>query len=169
MSFSRARTDRPDSLLFRAPTSPRDDPTFPSYPAPLSPLRNLALRVAPTLQDSSDARGVLQRRFTTNALPTLAPIGEQRRQALEQKENGALQHVSRLFVSPAGTTWHQQAIPRGNLRKEIGLPEGGVKHWKNITLSCRDLLCSPERRRQRLATTGAVARRRRLLRFCPDA
>lgn len=30
---------------------------------------------------SNDARGSLTRRFTTNALPTLSPIGQQRRQA----------------------------------------------------------------------------------------
>ena len=102
MAFSRTRTERPESLLFRPPQSPRDDPSFASYATPLSPLRSLASRVTPTLQPSSDVRGSLQRRFTTNALPTLAPIGEQRKQALQamdQWDNSQL--VSRFILSMA--------------------------------------------------------------------
>lgn len=86
MAFSRTRTDRPESLLFRPPQSPRDDPSLATFATPLSPLRSLASRVTPTLPPSSDVRGSLQRRFTTNALPTLAPIGEQRKQALQAME-----------------------------------------------------------------------------------
>lgn len=41
---------------------------------------------------SNDARGPLTRRFTTNALPTLSPIGQQRRQAA-----GDTQMVSTTF------------------------------------------------------------------------
>jgi len=103
MAFSRTRAERPESLLFRSPQSPRDDPSFASYATPLSPLRSLASRVTPTLQATSEVRGSLQRRFTTNALPTLAPIGEQRKQALqavEQWETG--QVVSRFVLSSAG-------------------------------------------------------------------
>lgn len=43
--------------------------------------------------NSNDARGPLTRRFTTNALPTLSPIGQQRRQAA-----GDTQMVSTVFL-----------------------------------------------------------------------
>ena len=83
MAFSRTTTDRPESLLFRTPQTPHDDPAFVNYSSPISPLRSLASRVTSTLQNPTEVRGSLQRRFTTNALPTLAPIGEQRRQAMQ--------------------------------------------------------------------------------------
>jgi len=100
MAFSRTTTDRPESLLFRPPLSPRDDPAFVSYASPLSPLRSLASRVTSTLQNPTEVRGGLQRRFTTNALPTLAPIGEQRRQAVQQGDG--VQTVSPHFMSESG-------------------------------------------------------------------
>ncbi|GAB7340687.1 hypothetical protein MBLNU457_7076t2 [Dothideomycetes sp. NU457] len=89
MAFSRTTTDRPESLLFRAPQSPHHDPAFINYASPISPMRSLASRVTSTLQNPSEVRGSLQRRFTTNALPTLAPIGEQRKQAMQQQGDGA--------------------------------------------------------------------------------
>jgi len=70
------------------PQSPRDDP-FPSYSNnPLSPQRNpnrlsaglLGTQTSPS-NTSNEARAGLTRRFTTNALPTLSPIGQQRRLA----------------------------------------------------------------------------------------
>lgn len=69
------------------PQSPRDDPPFPSYSNnPLSPQRNpnrLSGSMLGASQPSaaSEARAGLTRRFTTNALPTLSPIGQQRRMA----------------------------------------------------------------------------------------
>ena len=83
MAFSKGLSDRPDSgLLYRPQQSPREDAPYPTstttFPSPLSPLRNLGL-AATTAED----RASLQRRFTTNALPTLSPIAQQRRQAAD--------------------------------------------------------------------------------------
>lgn len=67
------------------PQSPRDDPPFPSYSNnPLSPQRNQnrlsgSMLGASQPSAASEARAGLTRRFTTNALPTLSPIGQQRR------------------------------------------------------------------------------------------
>ena len=66
--------------------SPREESSF----APLaSPLRTMGMtHGAPS--SSSDSRGQLHRRFTTNNIPTLStplsPIGQQRRQAAEPAE-----------------------------------------------------------------------------------
>ena len=45
---------------------------------------------------SNDARGQLTRRFTTNALPTLSPIGQQRRQAAGDTQMVSPDYVTRL-------------------------------------------------------------------------
>lgn len=64
--------------------SPRDESGFASL---ASPLRAVGSQMA---SSSSDARGQLHRRFTTNNIPTLStplsPIGQQRRQAAEPTE-----------------------------------------------------------------------------------
>ncbi|CAD0091785.1 unnamed protein product [Aureobasidium mustum] len=83
MAFSKGLSDRPDSgLLYRPQLSPREDAPYPTsattFPSPLSPLRNLSLAAT-----AAEGRGSLQRRFTTNALPTLSPIAQQRRQAAD--------------------------------------------------------------------------------------
>jgi hypothetical protein len=83
MAFSKGLTDRPDNaLLYRPQQSPREDAPYPTpattFPSPLSPLRNLSLAAT-----AAEGRGSLQRRFTTNALPTLSPIAQQRRQAAD--------------------------------------------------------------------------------------
>lgn len=83
MAFSKGLSDRPDSgLLYRSQLSPREDAPYPTsattFPSPLSPLRNLSLAAT-----AAEGRGSLQRRFTTNALPTLSPIAQQRRQAAD--------------------------------------------------------------------------------------
>lgn len=83
MAFPRAFGDRPESLVFRGPQSPREESASSIYTSPLSPIRTTKANGAfPT---ASELRGSLQRRFTTNALPTLSPIGQQRRQAAEQQ------------------------------------------------------------------------------------
>jgi hypothetical protein len=83
MAFSKGLSDRPDSgLLYRPQQSPREDAPYPTstttFPSPLSPLRNLSLAAT-----AAEGRASLQRRFTTNALPTLSPIAQQRRQAAD--------------------------------------------------------------------------------------
>ncbi|PSN68392.1 hypothetical protein BS50DRAFT_362827 [Corynespora cassiicola Philippines] len=64
--------------------SPREDSSFASL---TSPLRGVGSQMG---SSSSDARGQLHRRFTTNNIPTLqtplSPIGQQRRQAAESVE-----------------------------------------------------------------------------------
>jgi hypothetical protein len=66
--------------------SPREDASFASLGL-TSPLRSsFGAQFGP----AHDARGPLQRRFTTNNIPTLntplSPIGQQRRQAAEPAE-----------------------------------------------------------------------------------
>lgn len=83
MAFSKGLSDRPGSgLLYRSQLSPREDGPYPTsattFPSPLSPLQNLSLAAT-----AAESRGSLQRRFTTNALPTLSPIAQQRRQAAD--------------------------------------------------------------------------------------
>lgn len=69
---------------YRGPQPPPDESQFSNFSGnPLSPPRN-PNRLSAGMMGSSnnnDARGSLMRRFTTNALPTLSPIGQQRRQA----------------------------------------------------------------------------------------
>lgn len=77
---------------YRGPQSPTDSAPFPGYSNnPLSPPRNTTnsnrrsvggmLGTAPTTNSANETRAGLTRRFTTNALPTLSPIGQQRRLA----------------------------------------------------------------------------------------
>ena len=70
--------------------SPRDEPSFPTYAAPI---RTVSGQFAPHPTSSNAERASVTRRFTTNAVPTLSsltsfsplsPIGQQRRQAMEQ-------------------------------------------------------------------------------------
>lgn len=82
MAYTKNLSERPDGLLYRPHQSPREDAQYPTstttFPSPLSPLRNLSLAAT-----AAEGRGSLQRRFTTNALPTLSPIAQQRRQAAD--------------------------------------------------------------------------------------
>ncbi|EGP90362.1 unnamed protein product [Zymoseptoria tritici ST99CH_1A5] len=66
--------------FFRGPQSPREEPYSSN---PLSPPQRNANpnRWSASMAGMSDVRGALQRRFTTNTVPTLSPIGQQRRQA----------------------------------------------------------------------------------------
>ncbi|KAF2736883.1 hypothetical protein EJ04DRAFT_144695 [Polyplosphaeria fusca] len=83
MAFSTNAGEQSDSMRFRSAQSPRDESSFSSI---TSPLRQMPSHAA----SSSDARGQLHRRFTTNNIPTLStplsPIGQQRRQAAEPAE-----------------------------------------------------------------------------------
>lgn len=77
------------AFLYRGgPQSPREDAQ--TYANPLSPPRNPNRLSGGTM--TGDVRSGLTRRFTTNALPTLSPIGQQRRQAAGDYS------VSSLFV-----------------------------------------------------------------------
>jgi len=84
----RTAGERPKSLIFRTPAKQPEEPSgFTQYTIPLSPGHNTTnnARVAPQPESSAEMRNALQRRFTTNALPNLAPIGDQRR---KQNEGG---------------------------------------------------------------------------------
>lgn len=76
--------------FFRGPQSPREEPYSSN---PLSPPQRNANpnRWSASMAGMSDVRGALQRRFTTNTVPTLSPIGQQRRQAA-----GDVQMVSQV-------------------------------------------------------------------------
>ena len=94
MAYTKNLSERPDGLLYRSHQSPREDAQYPTstttFPSPLSPLRNLSLAAT-----AAEGRGSLQRRFTTNALPTLSPIAQQRRQAADPAMT-----VSPIFCYP---------------------------------------------------------------------
>ena len=97
MAFSKGLSDRPDgALLYRPHQSPREDAPYQTsattFPSPLSPLRNLSLAAT-----AAEGRGSLQRRFTTNALPTLSPIAQQRRQAADPAMTVSLLPISSLL------------------------------------------------------------------------
>lgn len=74
--------------------SPREEPSFTSITSPLRgggvPSQMSSQMASQMASASSDARGQLHRRFTTNNIPTLStplsPIGQQRRQAAEPPE-----------------------------------------------------------------------------------
>jgi hypothetical protein len=79
------------AFSFRSPQSPQDSQPFPGYSNnPLSPPRTTnrrsvggmsGLLSTASTATSNETRAGLTRRFTTNGLPTLSPIGQQRRMA----------------------------------------------------------------------------------------
>ncbi|KXT05889.1 hypothetical protein AC578_390, partial [Pseudocercospora eumusae] len=79
---------------YRPPQSPPDE-QFNS----LSPPQRNPNRWSASMAGTNDARGVLTRRFTTNTVPTLSPIGQQRLQAA-----GDMQAVSPLQLAQLCTT-----------------------------------------------------------------
>ena len=99
---------------YRGQQSPRDE-SLPSNFAtnPLSPPRNPNRLGGGMISSTNDARGSLTRRFTTNALPTLTPIGQQRRQAAENTQmvsttssfqaGGGRQHADRMAGGAAAS------------------------------------------------------------------
>jgi hypothetical protein len=108
MAFSKGLSDRPDSgLIYRPQQSPREDAPYPTstttFPSPLSPLRNLSLAAT-----AAEGRASLQRRFTTNALPTLSPIAQQRRQAADPAMT--VSPISHNFLSCKRRIYQYQAI-----------------------------------------------------------
>ncbi|KAK5172601.1 uncharacterized protein LTR77_002721 [Saxophila tyrrhenica] len=74
-----------------------DEPQFSNFsPNPLSPPRNPnRLSAGVMASNTAEGRGNMTRRFTTNGLPTLSPIGQQRLQAA-----GDTQMVSDRFSLP---------------------------------------------------------------------
>ncbi|KAL1583038.1 hypothetical protein WHR41_08483 [Cladosporium halotolerans] len=89
---------------YRGPQSPQDNVAFPGFSNnPLSPPRNSnsnrlsagILSPNTTNTSNNETRAGLTRRFTTNALPTLSPIGQQRRMAAgDTMQNGAFSKIS---------------------------------------------------------------------------
>jgi len=76
------------AFSYRSPQSPPDSVPFPGYSNnPLSPPRTTNRRSVggmlgtASTTTSNETRAGLTRRFTTNGLPTLSPIGQQRRMA----------------------------------------------------------------------------------------
>ena len=79
------------AFSFRGPQSPQDSAAFPGYSNnPLSPPRTSnrrsvggmsGLLSTASTSTTNETRAGLTRRFTTNALPALSPIGQQRRMA----------------------------------------------------------------------------------------
>lgn len=79
------------AFSFRGPQSPQDNAAFPGYSNnPLSPPRTSnrrsvggmsGLLSTASTSTTNETRAGLTRRFTTNALPALSPIGQQRRMA----------------------------------------------------------------------------------------
>ena len=91
MAFSNGFGDRADDLRFRSPQSPIEDSSL-TYSSPLSPSRGtfpgkIHTQMQNQTSSSNDARASLHRRFTMNALPTLSPIGQQRRLAAEPQDH----------------------------------------------------------------------------------
>ncbi|EME47358.1 hypothetical protein DOTSEDRAFT_69329 [Dothistroma septosporum NZE10] len=64
--------------FYRGPQSPREE-QYTSHPR--SPPQRNPNRWSASMAGTNDVRGALHRRFTTNTVPTLSPIGQQRRQA----------------------------------------------------------------------------------------
>ena len=65
---------------YRGTHSPRDSGQYPTYTNPLSPPRN-SNRLSggiPSSQKSEEVRSGMSRRFTTNTVPSLSPLGQQR-------------------------------------------------------------------------------------------
>ncbi|KAI9689516.1 MAG: hypothetical protein M1822_010167 [Bathelium mastoideum] len=91
MAFSNGFADRSDDLRFRSPQSPNEDSPL-TYSSPLSPGRGafpakIHTQMQSQAPSANDARTNLHRRFTMNALPTLSPIGQQRRLAAEAQDH----------------------------------------------------------------------------------
>ena len=75
------------AYLYRNQHSSGDEPQFSNFSTnPLSPPRNPNRLSGGMVNSHNDARIGLTRRFTMNALPTLSPIGQQRRQAAGESQ-----------------------------------------------------------------------------------
>ncbi len=112
-AFGPGRADRMDDSRYHSP--PDEPPPLPPPPAAATssyinfstPMRSVGLARMQVAQPPStpDARASLQRRFTTNAVPTLptfsalSPIGQQRRQAVESSSAELTSAVSGVLVS----------------------------------------------------------------------
>ncbi|KAK4580310.1 hypothetical protein LTR86_000513 [Recurvomyces mirabilis] len=77
------------AYYYRGAQSPRDEQQVPLYSNPLSPQRN-PNRLSGGMVVNNPARNGLTRRFTTNEMPTLSPIGQQRKQAAGDYMHGSM-------------------------------------------------------------------------------
>lgn len=129
------------AYIYRGPQSPRDEPQVPVYSNPLSPQRNpnrLSGGMTTTMSPQ-DVRGGLTRRFTTNALPTLSPIGQQRMQAAG--DHTASGYARKLLPSESQFQRYENllAVQRKlqaeleafdpSIRREV---ENGLRHEESI-------------------------------------
>lgn len=110
--------------FYRGPQSPRDEQYTSN---PLSPPQRNPNRWSASMAGTNDVRGSLHRRFTTNTVPQLSPIGQQRRQAAGDVQ----QSVSRAFLQ---SKQDGRAAQRADwARQELGIcdvcPERAM-HWK---------------------------------------
>jgi hypothetical protein len=104
---------------YRGPQSPQDSVAFPGYANnPLSPPRNsnrlsAGMLGSTTTSGMSETRAGLTRRFTTNALPTLSPIGQQRRQAA-----GETPQVSVHLLQTSNASIRKRSPAKRNTKKK---------------------------------------------------
>lgn len=118
-----ASTDLLEQIMafYRGPQSPRDE----QYTNPLSPPQRNPNRWSASMAGTNDVRGALHRRFTTNTVPQLSPIGQQRRQAAGDVQQ-AVSAVSLEFEKAGGTAGRASnakghTIPIRN-SQELGRP-----------------------------------------------
>ncbi|THZ77933.1 ARM repeat-containing protein [Aureobasidium pullulans] len=151
MAFSKGLSDRPDgALLYRPHQSPREDAPYPTsattFPSPLSPLRNLSLAAT-----AAEGRGSLQRRFTTNALPTLSPIAQQRRQAADP----AMTAFNKITPPERTVVMHERSgsyIP-GTSGTDVSQTERKTRQYEELLAQQRRIqaqmaMIDPETRRE---------------------
>lgn len=136
---------------YRGPQSPQDSVPFPGYANnPLSPPRNsnrlsAGMLGSTTTNNLSETRAGLTRRFTTNALPTLSPIGQQRRQAA-----GDTTQVSARVNSCArsGTRSSAKKTKKKKGQERLGLREvkGAAGRCVRIVAAILEKACYPRNR-----------------------
>nr|POF17720.1 pumilio domain-containing protein c6g9.14 [Quercus suber] len=116
------------AFMYRGgPTSPPNEPAT-AYTNPLSPPRNQN-RLSGGMV-STDIRGGLTRRFTTNALPTLSPIGLQRKQAAgDYASESAVRRYETLLAAQRELQRELDKVDP-ETRREV---EEGLRHEDSIT------------------------------------
>lgn len=125
------------AYLFRGTQSTRDEPQFSNFSSnPLSPQRN-PNRLSTGMMSSNDARVGLTRRFTMNALPTLSPIGQQRRQAA-----GDGQMVSQISSTQKPMAQHNHTHTHKQHAEEEVEKHGDMQKYE--TKSIEELLMGSE-------------------------
>lgn len=117
------------AFFYRGTTSPRDEPHVPAYSNPLSPQRN-PNRLSGGMLTTNDVRGGLTRRFTTNALPSITPIGQQRREA-------AGDYTVSAYVNPCDG---RDTVCGGSIREDVEEDKKGSELSRG---ECKQLQGSP--------------------------